>query len=149
VAPASSLLDKQCMEPRTVDTGSIGDLIRGILTDIRTLLREEIALAQVELREQAHRARAAAMSLGVAAAALAFGGTFLLIAVAVAIADLLSWPIWAGFLVMAVVLTVVGLVMYASGRRQLRRVRPIPEETVSTLKENSEWIAKRLSSERR
>ena len=137
------------MDSEVVTPDSIRGLIRGILTDLRTLIREEIALARVELREQAGRARTAAMSFGMAAAALAFGSTFLLIAVAIAIADLLNWPVWSGFLIVAAVLSLVGLVTLSSGRRQLRAFHAVPEETVSTLKENSEWIAKRLSSARR
>ena len=137
------------MDPEVVTHDSIRGLIRGILTDLRTLIREEIALARVELREQAGRARMAAMSFGMAAAALAFGGTFLLIAIAIAIADLLNWPVWTGFLIVAVVLNLVGFVTLSSGRRQLQAFHAVPEETVSTLKENSEWIAKRLSSARR
>ena len=125
---------------------SIGGLLRGILTDVKMLIREEIALARVELREQAGRARAAAISFGMAAAALVFGGTFLLIAIATAIADLLNWPVWAGFLAVAVLLGLTGFIMLASGRKQLQQVHAVPQETISTLKENSEWIAKRLSS---
>ena len=128
---------------------SIGSLIRGILNDVRTLIREEIALARVEMREQAGRAKAAAMSFGIAVGALLFGGTFLLVAIAIGIADLLNWPVWAGFLVVAVLLALIGFVTLSSGRKQLRSVHAVPEETVTTLKENSEWIAKRLSSELR
>jgi uncharacterized membrane protein YqjE len=128
---------------------SIGSLIRGILNDIRTLIREEIALARVELREQASRAKAAAFSFGVAAAALVFGGIFLLVAIALGIAYLIGWPAWAGFLVVAVLLCAGGLFSLSSGRKQLATVSGIPEETVTTLKENSEWIAKRLSSVRK
>jgi MFS family permease len=137
------------MEPEIVQPNSIGGLVRGLLMDMRTLIREEISLARVEMKEQAGRARAAAMSFGVAAAALAFGGAFLLIAIATAIADLLNWPVWAGFLVVAVVLCLAGFVTLSAGRRKLQTIHAVPEETVSTLKENSEWIAKRLSSERR
>ena len=125
---------------------SLRGLLRGILMDLRTLIREEIALARVEIREQAGRAKAAALSFGIAVAALAFGGVFLLIALATAIADLLNWPVWSGFLIVAVVLSVVGVVTLTSGRKQLQSVHAVPEETISTLKENSEWIAKRLSS---
>ena len=125
---------------------SFGSLIRGVLTDLRTLVREEIALARIEIREQAGRARAAAVSFGIAAAALLFGGTFLLIAVATAIADLLDWPVWAGFLVVAVLLSLVGFVTLSAGRKKLAEVHAVPQETISSLKENSEWIAKRLSS---
>ena len=125
---------------------SLRGLLRGILMDLRTLIREEIALARVEIREQAGRAKAAALSFGIAVAALAFGGVFLLIALATAIADLLNWPAWAGFLIVAVGLSGAGMVMLTSGRKQLQSVHAVPEETISTLKENSEWIAKRLSS---
>jgi uncharacterized membrane protein YqjE len=128
---------------------STGSLIRGILNDLRTLIREEIALARVEMREQAGRARAAALSFGMAAAALAFGAIFLLVAIALGIATLLGWPAWTGFLIMALLLGIGGYVTLSSGRKQLARVHAMPEETVTTLKENSEWIAKRLSSVRK
>ncbi len=65
------------------------------------------------------------------------------------VADLLNWPVWAGFLIVAVLLALIGFVTLSSGRKQLREVHAVPEETVTTLKENSEWIAKRLSSEQR
>ena len=132
--------------PEPIYGESLRGLLRGILMDLRTLIREEISLARVEIREQAGRAKAAALSFGIAIAALAFGGIFLLIALATAIADLLNWPIWSGFLIVAMVLSVVGVVTLTSGRKQLQSVHVVPEETISTLKENSEWIAKRLSS---
>jgi uncharacterized membrane protein YqjE len=135
--------------PELVHGESIGSLLRGIVADLRMLVREEIALARVEIRQQAGRARAAAISLGMAAAALACGVVFLLIAIATGIADLLDWPVWAGFLALAVLLSLIGCAAMAFGRRQLRRVHAVPTETVSTLKENAEWIAKRLSSDRR
>lgn len=128
---------------------SIGSLIRGILNDLRTLIREEIALARVEIREQAGRARAAALSFGMAAAALAFGAIFLLVAIALGIAYLLGWPAWTGFLIVALLLCIGGYFTLAAGRKQLASVHAVPEETVTTLKENSEWIAKRLSSVRK
>ena len=128
---------------------SIGELVRGILTDLRTLIREEIALARVEIREQAGRMKGAAISLGLALAALAFGCTFLLVAVALGIAYGLNWPGWAGFLLVAVLLSIAGAVALTSARKRLTTVRAVPKETVFTLKENSEWIAKRLSSVRR
>lgn len=137
------------MEPaRTPDT-SISSLLKGILTDLQSLMREEIALARVELTEQATRARTAAMSFGVAVAALAFGGTFLLIAIALGISDVFNWPAWAGFLIVAFVLSLTGLIAYSAARRRMKAMHMVPEETVSTLKENSAWIAKRLSSELR
>src|SRR5687767_14066988 len=105
------------MEPRTTHDDSLGGLIRGIMYDLRTLVREEIALARVEIREQVGHARAAAISFGMAAGALLIGGVFLLAAVAMGIADLLNWPVWSGFLVVAVLLSLVGFVALGSGRK--------------------------------
>jgi uncharacterized membrane protein YqjE len=137
------------MEPASTPDASIGSLLKGIVTDLQTLMREELALARVELTEQATRAKTAALSFGIAATALAFGGTFLLIAIALGISDAFVWPPWAGFLTVAIVLALVGFIAYAMARRRLHAVNVVPAETVTTLKENSAWIAKRLSSEPR
>jgi len=128
---------------------SARELIRGILTDLRTLIREEFALARVEIRQEAGRLRVAALNLGIALAALALGVLFLLIAIALCIAFLLNWPAWGGFLLVAVLLAAGGGLAYRSGRKHLGRMHTLPEQTISTLKENSEWIGKRLSSVRR
>ena len=135
--------------PEFVRDESIGSLVRGILEDLRTLTREQIALCRVELREQASRARAVALSYAVMAAALGIGGLFLLVAAAAAIADRFQWPMWAGFLTVALGLCVVGLVSLAIARRQLRKVHALPRQTVTTLKENAAWIARRISSDRK
>jgi hypothetical protein len=135
-------------EPEFVQE-SIGGLLRGLMYDLRALIREEIALARVEIRQQAGRARSAAVGFGIAAGALAFGGLFLLVALAMGVADLLNWPSWAGFLIVALLLSVAGAIALSSARAAMRRIHAVPEETVTTLKENSAWIAKRLSSVRR
>ena len=137
------------MDPELAQHETFGGLIRGILTDLKTLLHEEIALARIEIREQAGKARAAALSFGIAAAGLLFGLAFLLIAIATAISDQLGWPAWAGFLIVGLLLSIVGFVSFAVGRKRIRTVQAIPTETVTSLKENSEWIAKRLSSVRK
>jgi len=137
------------MDPELAQHETFGALIRGILTDLKTLLQEGIALGRIELREQAEKARAAALSFGIAAAGLLFGLAFLLIAIATAISEQLGWPAWAGFLVVGVLLSIAGFVSLSVGRRRIRTLQAFPEETVTTLKENSEWIAKRLSSVRK
>ena len=128
---------------------SLSGLVRGILNDLRTLIREEIALARVELKTQAMRARGAAVSFGVTAIALLLGIVFLLAAIAAAIADLLNWPTWTVFLGLAVLLTGIGFVAMSSGRKRVHEMTSAPVETVVTMKENAAWIAKRLTSDRK
>ena len=137
------------MDSHVMHDESIGGLLRGILGDFRTLLQEEIALARLEIRDQATRMRTAAVSLGVAAVALLFGLTFLLIAAAIAVSDLLAWPMWAGFLAVAAVLSLAGLILLVSARKKLSQVSAVPENTLSSIKENAQWISKRLSSAQR
>jgi protein-S-isoprenylcysteine O-methyltransferase Ste14 len=134
-------------DPELTHHDSIGGLLRGILIDVRELVREELALARFEMREQANRARLAIAILAAAAVALALGTVFLLIAMANGIAYALGWPVWAGYLMVALLLAIGGTVGLTAGRQRLRNVTPVPQETVATLKENSQWIAKRLSSE--
>src|SRR5690242_434909 len=98
------------MEPAVTPDTSIASLLKGIVADLRMLMREELSLARVELTAQASRAKMAAVSVGIAVAALAIGGIFLLIAIALGIADVFVWPVWAGFLVVAIFLAVVGLI---------------------------------------
>ncbi len=137
------------MDPEVLRPETIGGLIRGILNDLRTLVKEELALARVEFREHAGRARTAAMSLGIAAGALIFGVAFLLIALAVGIAELAGWPAWAGFLIVSALLSTVGIITYSSGRKQLRTLQAAQKRSIASMKENSEWIAKRLYSVRK
>ena len=74
---------------------------------------------------------------------------FLLIALALGLADVFMWPPWAGFFVVGIGLGLISLFAYLAARRRLYAVSMVPEETVTSLKENSAWIAKRLSSEPR
>ena len=128
---------------------SLSGLVRGILSDLRTLIREEIALARVELKTQAIRARGTAISFGVTAIALLLGTVFLLAAIAAAVADLLDWPTWTVFLGMAVLLAGIGFVAMSTGKKQLHEITSAPVETVATMKENAAWIAKRLTSDQK
>jgi hypothetical protein len=114
---------------------SIGELVRGALADARELIREEVALARTEIRGELRKASGAAIGFGVAAVALWFALFCFTVALALGIAALFEWPVWAGFGIVAVLLAVVGGLGYASGRRAVSTVQPLPR-TVHTLKEN-------------
>lgn len=135
--------------PEPVHEESIGGLLRGILNDLRMLVREEIALARAEIREQVGHAKTAAITFGVCAVALLVGFVLLLAAAATSLADAMQWPVWAGLLAMALLLSIIGVAAYAMGRHQLHHVHAVPQETIASVKENAEWIAKRISSGQR
>lgn len=120
--------------PHETDT-SIGELIRGAMMDARELIREEVALARAELRQEMSKASRAAMGFGAAAVALMAALGAFVAALSLGIAALFDWPAWAGFATVALLLAVVGAIGYASGRRAVANVQPLPR-TMHTLKEN-------------
>ncbi len=114
---------------------SIGGLVRGVLDDVRDLIREEIALARAELRHEMGKASGAATQFGIAFGALLFAAGCFVAALSLGIAALLDWPAWAGFAVVAILLGIAGAIAYNGGRRAIRTVQPLPR-TVHTMKEN-------------
>jgi len=133
---------------RTRDEGSVSQLISGIVGDAQVLVRQEIALARQEITEEIGNAKQAGIKLGIAGAVLAIGGLLLILALAQGIAALLHWPVWAGYGLVGVVLAIAGYVLLSTAQKQIKQVRPIPEQTVDTMKENIEWIKERTTSDK-
>jgi len=127
---------------------SMTQLISGIVGDAQELVRKEIALARQEVREELDAAKRAGMKLGIAGAVLAVGGLLVVLAIAQGIADLLDWPVWAGYALVGAVLAIAGGFLFSAGQRQIKDVHPLPERTVETIKENVEWIKDRTTSDK-
>lgn len=124
---------------------SFASLLGDALNDIRDLFRHEVNLARVEIKQEMANARAAAIKLGIAAVALLLAALFLLTALSRGVADLFNIPIWAGFAAVGVLLGIVGGVLLALGRANVRAAGPIPARTARTLKENVEWVKRETS----
>jgi hypothetical protein len=127
---------------------SVSQLLSGIVGDAQTLVRQEIALARQEIREEISEAKSAGIKFGIAGGVLAIGGLLLVLTLAQAIADLFDWPVWAGYGLVGVVLAIAGYLLLSSAQNQIKKVHPVPEKTVETMKENVEWIKDRTSSDR-
>jgi hypothetical protein len=126
-------------------TESIPSLIRSVLNDARELIREELALAKAELREEVSAGRRVAAAF-VAAALLALLGLVLLsVALGGALADLFDLPTWAGLGIVAVIMAVAAFVVANRGRAQLANIRGLPK-TQETLRENLTWMQSKSGS---
>jgi hypothetical protein len=101
--------------------------------DLSTLLRQELALARAELKQEARTAGRAAAGFGGAGFAGYMVLLFLSIALWAGLTNVMDGG-WAG-LVVAAVWAVIAAVGYAIGRSNLRRTNPTPERTVDTLKQ--------------
>jgi hypothetical protein len=110
---------------------SVGDLIGNVTRDLSTLMRQELALAQAELKTEAAKTGKAAGTLGGAGAAGYFVVLFLSLALWAALSNVMDAG-WAG-LIVALLWAVIAAVLFVTGRNKLREVHPKPERTVDTL----------------
>jgi uncharacterized membrane protein YqjE len=121
---------------------SLGELFGNLTSDLSDLLRSEIELARVEIRQEAANAGRAAGMLGAGAlvAYLALG--LLAMAAAWGLAEVVDAG-WA-FLIVGAIVAATGGVLLMTGRNRLREVRPVPDATVETLKEDARWARAQL-----
>lgn len=118
------------------DQRGIGDIVGEIAQDLSTLVRQEIALAKAEVKQEAGKAGGAAGMLGGAGVAGLLVAVFASLTLMFALDALM--PIgWAAFLVTAL-WAVAGAVLYTQGRARLRTVKP-PTQTMESLKEDARW----------
>jgi hypothetical protein len=128
-------LRDQSVESRRLDVSeaSIGELVSNLSESTTKLLRQEVALARAETKQEiATAGRGAGMLAGAGVAAL-----LALIMLSMAAVDLLStWmdPTWA-YLIVFAVWAIVGAVLAAQGRKALKQVHPVPERTQETIRE--------------
>jgi hypothetical protein len=121
-------------------------LLRELGDEIGTLVRQEIALAKVELTEKLKPAEAAAgMFSGTLVLALgAFGAltTFLIAGIAA-----LGLQVWLSALIVTIVYGLVAFVLAQTGKKKMKEATPlVPEQTAQTVKEDIEWAKTRAKS---
>jgi len=136
----------------TPDNQSLGELFGRVTSDLSTLMRQEMQLAKVEIKQEVRAAGKAGGLLGGGAVAGYMALLFLSAALAVLIALLLpsSWSEFAryllGFLLVGVIYAIAAAVLLSKGREQLSKVDPVPQQTVQTLKEDAEWAKSQARS---
>lgn len=129
--------------PPDVEGRSVGELLSEVTGDLSKLMRQEVALAKVELKEEAAKAGKASGLLGGAGAVGYLVLVFLSLALMFALDEVMPMG-WAALLT-AVILGIVAAILFVVGRNKLKQVNPKPEQTVETLKEDVQWAKNRNS----
>jgi putative superfamily III holin-X len=114
-----------------VGDASVGELIGKVTRDLSTLMRQELALAQAEVKQEVRKTAKGAGALSGAGLAAFFVVLFLSLALWAGLSNVMNAG-WAG-LIVAAVWAIIGGVLFAVGRQKLREVNPKPERTVDTL----------------
>jgi hypothetical protein len=121
-----------------VSDSSIGELIGNISNDLTQLFRQEVELAKAEVKQEASKAGKAAGMLGGAGFAGYLAVVLLSFALVFGLANVMDAG-WAA-LIVAVIWAAIGAVLYATGRKKLKDVDPVPHRTVDTIKEDAQWL---------
>jgi VIT1/CCC1 family predicted Fe2+/Mn2+ transporter len=126
----------------------IGEVAKELTSDLSLLMRQEIQLAKAEM---AQKGRTAAPGLGM------FGGAGIVALCAagaltafVVLVFSLFLPEWAAALIVGAVLAAVAYVLVQQGKERVSDAgKPVPEQTIETVKEDVEWAKNRASSARK
>ncbi|RKS75684.1 putative superfamily III holin-X [Motilibacter peucedani] len=112
--------------------GSLGQLFTDVTKDLSTLVRQEVALAKAELKQDVSQAGKGAGMLGGAGLAGHFVLLFVSLAAWWGLANVMD-EAWAA-LIVAVVWGVIGAVLALMGKAQLSKVKGM-KQTQETVKE--------------
>ena len=126
----------------------VPELLRQLSDQTTTLVRQEIELAKAEMAE---KGRTAAPGLGM------FGGAGIValcaagaLAAFLVLLFSLFLPDWAAALIVGAALAAVAYVLVRQGKERVAEAgKPVPEQTIETVKEDVEWAKTRASSARK
>jgi Putative Actinobacterial Holin-X, holin superfamily III len=127
---------------------TLAELVSELVNDAKQLLRQELALAKHEIREEVRKTKTALISLGVGIGIAAIGGLLLIVMLVHLLNALTELPLWSCYAIVGGVCTIVGMVLLYRGKQRLAEIDVIPQQTVETMKENVRWIKKNSTSEK-
>ena len=129
-------------ENRPLENLPLGDLLGDLATNMSNLVRQEVALAKVEITQKAKH-------VGRNVGYLVIGGAVAyaaLLAIIAAIIILLAkvLPDWGSALIVGVVVGVIGWLLIGKAMMALQQTDLTPRETVETLKEDATWMKQQI-----
>jgi len=114
-------------------------LLGGIVDDVQRLLKQEVALAGREIRDEVTKAKVTAASMAGAACLAGFAAVFFLLGAIHWLQWLTELPLWACYLIAAGILGVATAVLFLQAKNKAKQIEMIPQ-TVETMKENIQWM---------
>ena len=123
---------------------SVGELVQRASQQTADLVRQEIRLAQAEMREKGRHFGVGAGLVGGGGLVALYGIGVLLAAVVMLLATALE-P-WVAALIVAVVLLIVAAILALVGRKQVEQATPpLPEEAAASVQEDIRHIKEKAA----
>ena len=117
---------------------SAGDVLKDIVANLQEIIRSEVRLARVEIKEETGKMASASAVLAAGAVLGLYALFFIFLALVYVLTTFLSPA--ASALIVGVALAIVSGILVMAGRGRLRQVSPKPEKTIDSVKENIEWL---------
>jgi hypothetical protein len=133
------------MSERT-DDRSLGELVSQLSEQTSRLVRQEVELAKVEIKNSAKHAGIGA-GLFSAAGLLSAYAVAVLIATGIIALDL-AMPLWLAALIVGVALAAAAAVAAAVGKSQVERATPVADRAIETAKEDVQEIKEAVRHDR-
>lgn len=121
---------------------SLGELFDELTYEARTLVRQEVQLAKLEMSEKARDAGRDVTFL-VMGGAIAYAGFLALVYAAILGLGEVVGNGWSA-LIVGVVVAGIGYLVLQKGLSDLKRVDPVPQRTLETLREDQEWMKRQV-----
>ena len=122
---------------------SIGELFSELANETSTLIRQEVALAQVEITQ---KASTAGKNVGYLAVGGFVGYAGLLAIIAGVIMGLSYFvPAWLAAIIVGAIIAVVSYVLVSSALTALKNMDVKPTETVESIQEDARWLKNQVS----
>lgn len=119
--------------PTPIDSASAGELVSRISTQLTTLVRDEMRLAQAEMKEKGKKAGLGAGLFGGAGLVALYGVGALVACAIIGLANAVD--AWLAALIVGVVLLVVAGVLAMVGKKEVSAAVPaMPQEAITGLK---------------
>jgi len=137
-----ALYEPDPTKPKQPDK-SLGELFGELSSEFSDLLRTQVELAKVEVRNEARKAAGTAGMFGAAA----FAGYMTLLLLSFAFAWALENVMDAGlaFLIVGAVYAVAAAVLFSLARNRAKNTNLVPEQTMRSVKEDVQWARQKLS----
>ena len=125
----------------------VSELVKQLTEQTKTLARQEVELARVELAEKGREAGLGAGMFGGAGLFGFFAFAALTMAAGLAIATALAG--WLAALIVGAAYALIAGILALNGRRHIKKTAPaIPQQTVDTVKEDVQWARQRAQAGR-
>lgn len=127
---------------------SLGELFRELAQESATLVRQEMALAKVEMKENIRHATKDVVMIAVGGGLLLVGLLTLTAFLVAALGDLLD-NYWLGALIVGVVFAGIGGLLAMKYLGDLKNDDLKPDQTIQTLKEDKQWLQSEMQEAKR